>query len=215
MASTKRAEAPRKRRTAEEARTAILDAAERRLIASGPAGIRLQEVAADVGVSHPTVLHHFGSREALVEAVVARVQQSIFSSILEALRTTDLREDSIARLLRRVFEAIEHEGRSRVLFWLALQGMAHPDERESLRVVVETAHEIRRKRRAKRGENAKAPSLEDTRFVVVLATLALTAETVLGAHLFESIGLGSDTHVHDHFRAWFAKLIVKHLESAS
>ena len=39
----------RKRRTAEVARSAILDAAERRLIAAGPAGIRLQEVAADVG----------------------------------------------------------------------------------------------------------------------------------------------------------------------
>lgn len=212
MASTKRAATPRKRRTAEEARTAILDAAERRLIASGPAGIRLQEVAADVGVSHPTVLHHFGSREALVEAVVARVQQSIFSPILEALRTTDLREDSIARLLHRVFEAIDHEGRSRVLFWLALQGMAHPDERGPLGVVVDTAHEIRRKRTKRDG--VKAPSLEDTRFVVVLATLALTAETVLGAHLFENIGLGNDRDVHDQFRAWFAKLLVKHLESA-
>src|SRR5260221_641713 len=53
---------PRKRRTADEARTAMLDAAEQRLVASGPAAIRLQEVAADVGVSHPTVLHHFGNR---------------------------------------------------------------------------------------------------------------------------------------------------------
>jgi len=32
----------------------------------------LQEIAADVGVSHSTILHHFGSREALVEAVVTR-----------------------------------------------------------------------------------------------------------------------------------------------
>ena len=57
----------RVRRTAEDARAAILDAAERRLGATGPGGIRLQEVAADVGVSHSTVLHHFGSREGLVE----------------------------------------------------------------------------------------------------------------------------------------------------
>src|SRR5450432_3158548 len=62
----------RRRRTSDEARAAILDAAERRLVSSGPAGIRLQEVAADVGVSHPTVLHHFGSREALVREVCER-----------------------------------------------------------------------------------------------------------------------------------------------
>ena len=57
------------RRTAEETRAAILDAAERRLKASGPASIRLQDVAAEAGISHPAVLHHFGSREGLVQAV--------------------------------------------------------------------------------------------------------------------------------------------------
>src|SRR5258708_15767917 len=76
---------PRKRRTAEEARVAILDAAERRLVASGPAGIRLQEVADDVGVSHPTVLHHFGSREALVRDVCDRQYPAIRADLGEAM----------------------------------------------------------------------------------------------------------------------------------
>ena len=56
---------PKKRRTADEARAAILDAAERILIETGPGAIRLQHVAELVGVSHPTVLHHFGTRDAL------------------------------------------------------------------------------------------------------------------------------------------------------
>ena len=56
----------RVRRTAEEAKMMILDAAERRLRELGPAGIKLQELAADVGVSHPAILHHFGSRDRLV-----------------------------------------------------------------------------------------------------------------------------------------------------
>ncbi|MGH7329781.1 MAG: TetR/AcrR family transcriptional regulator, partial [Polyangiaceae bacterium] len=57
---------PRRRLDAEAARKLILDATERRLVRVGPSGIRLQEVAKDAGVSHPTVLHHFGSRELLV-----------------------------------------------------------------------------------------------------------------------------------------------------
>ena len=57
------------RRTASEAKSMILDAAEKRLREFGPAGIKLQELAADVGVSHPAILHHFGSRDDLVEAV--------------------------------------------------------------------------------------------------------------------------------------------------
>src|SRR5580700_10941169 len=77
---------PRKRRTGEEARTAILDAAERLLVVAGPAGIRLQEVARDVGVSHPTVLHHFGSREGLIEAVVVRALDSLHAVLVAAVR---------------------------------------------------------------------------------------------------------------------------------
>src|SRR5215469_991121 len=51
-------------------RSAILDAAEKRLINGGPDAIRLEKIAADVRVSHPAILHHFGSREGLVEAMV-------------------------------------------------------------------------------------------------------------------------------------------------
>ncbi|MBX3212392.1 MAG: TetR family transcriptional regulator [Labilithrix sp.] len=214
MTTKKRATPARKRRTAEEARTAILDAAERRLVEAGPTGIRLQEVATDVGVSHPTVLHHFGSREALVEAVLERVMQSIYAPILETLRTTSLEEDAMTHLLDRVFEAVEQRGHARVLFWLALQGATLPDERDPLRAVVDIAHDLRRQRRGTSSRSPRSPSLEDTRFAVVLATLAMTAKSVLGRHLFENIGLGGDDAVQQRFRAWLAKLLVKHLESA-
>ena len=42
-------------------------------------------VAADAGVSHPTVLHHFGSRDLLVKAVIARSLQAINATLVEAI----------------------------------------------------------------------------------------------------------------------------------
>ena len=57
------------RRTPQEARALILDAAEACMAKAGPAGLRLQEVAEVAGVSHPTILHHFESREGLIRAV--------------------------------------------------------------------------------------------------------------------------------------------------
>src|SRR5271170_456178 len=108
---------PRKRRTAEEARTAILDAAERQLVASGPAGIRLQEVAADVGLSHPTVLHHFGSREGLVEAVVARALDSLHVGLLQAVRGSVRGPEQVAALLDGCFEALGSRGHGRAFLW--------------------------------------------------------------------------------------------------
>ncbi|MDO9127858.1 MAG: helix-turn-helix domain-containing protein, partial [Parvibaculum sp.] len=65
----------RVRRTAEEARRLILDAAEERLAKQGPEGLRLQDIARDVGISHPAILHHFESREGLVRALIARANK--------------------------------------------------------------------------------------------------------------------------------------------
>src|SRR5579864_1988138 len=88
MAKTRRKEPPPrpKRRTADEARTAILDAAERCLVETGPAALRLQAVAEQVGVSHPTVLHHFGSREALVQAVMERAMGALEADVIAAIQ---------------------------------------------------------------------------------------------------------------------------------
>ena len=56
--------APKRRRLpADEAKTRILEAAQKRLTEGGPDAIRLQDLAADLGISHPAILHHFGSRE--------------------------------------------------------------------------------------------------------------------------------------------------------
>src|SRR2546421_10348142 len=72
MAGNSRKPEARSRRTAEEARRLILEAAEKRLIAGGPEALRLQDLARDVGISHPLILHHFGSREGLIGALIAR-----------------------------------------------------------------------------------------------------------------------------------------------
>ena len=62
--------AVRIRRTPEASKAAILAAAERRLIREGPEGVRVQRIAADLGMTDAAVHYHFGSREALVEALL-------------------------------------------------------------------------------------------------------------------------------------------------
>src|SRR5439155_19480326 len=64
------ASAKRLRRSPEEARRLILDTAQELIARNGPEGLRLQEIAAAAGISHPLILHHFGSREGLVRAFV-------------------------------------------------------------------------------------------------------------------------------------------------
>ena len=197
--------ASRRRRSADEARTAILDATEKRLAASGPASIRLQEVANDVGVSHPTVLHHFGSREGLVEAVVRRALDSLETELLAAVAAAPSSADDVTSLLDAVFDALVVGGHGRTFLWLALSGYA-PDEELRIRPLAEAVHEMRRERRAGK---KPMPAFEDTYFTVLLPALALLAAAALGPKGAKSDLDALGPHA---FRRWLARLIHDHLD---
>lgn len=72
----------------EEARERILTAAEARLLAHGPAGLVLDAIAADAGVSKGGLLYHFRSKEALVAGLCDRMLQG-FDRALESLCEAD------------------------------------------------------------------------------------------------------------------------------
>lgn len=195
----------RQRRSAEEAHEQILDAAERRLDEAGPRGIRLQEIAADVGVSHPTILHHFGSREGLVKAVVQRALAGLHEKIVAVLTERTPNAGEGAELVRQVSATLGDRGYARLMAWLALEGQPAGEPPRLLHVLGQTMHA---RRVAETGSQAP---LEDTLHLVLLAALALFGEGVLGDAMFESAGLGDDPSAHTRFHEWLARLIEQHL----
>src|SRR5579872_810328 len=102
-----------RRRTAAETRGAILEAAERRLLDGGPEAIRLQEIAADAGISHPAILHHFGSREGLVQAMVLRGVARLQAQFLEGWPSK--KEPDIEGVLDRFYEVASRGGVARLI----------------------------------------------------------------------------------------------------
>ena len=83
IALSKRAK--RLRRTPEEARRLILDTAQALLASTGPQGLRLQDIAAAAGISHPLILHHFGSREGLVRALTREAAAELRDKLVAAM----------------------------------------------------------------------------------------------------------------------------------
>lgn len=69
----------------ESRRLAILDAAEVEFGLLGSSA-RLAEIGRAVGISRPSVLHHFGSKEALYEAVVARLFVDLVLAFSEVMK---------------------------------------------------------------------------------------------------------------------------------
>ena len=74
----------RRRRDPEAARAEILAAAEQLVFEQGPQGLKIKAVAQAVGMTHPTILHHFGSASGLLQAL----QQHFSRQIRESFMTT-------------------------------------------------------------------------------------------------------------------------------
>ena len=155
-----------------------------------------------MGVSHPTVLHHFKSREGLVEAVVRRALDSIHAALLAAVLRAPARPDDVEKMLDGVFEAMVNGGHGRAFLWLALSGYVPTVDELRVRSVASAVHEVRRQRWRQAGR--RAPSAEDTYFTVLLPALAILSLSVMGHH--------DDPEEPARFRVWLARLIHHHLE---
>jgi len=203
------------RRTAKEARRRILDAAEKRLAEGGPEGLRLQEIARDVGVSHPAILHHFGSRAGLIAALALRATERLETELLQAL-AGPATENTVVGIVERVFEALTDTGQSRLLAWLALSGEGATLEGERtfhLRTLADAIHA--RRSEAAREQGMAPPEREDSEFLVRLAAAAMLGEGAAGPELDRGLGQADDGSAKLRFRAWFGRLLLEHVAPGS
>ena len=194
--------AKRIRRTPEEARRLILDAAQARLARTGPEGLRLQDIAADAGISHPSILHHFGSREGLVRALTQQAVEDLKQTLVSAL--TSSASASTEALLEQTFNAFRN-GLAQRLAWLVTvdpEG-SHGGHAQVLRQIVDVAH-ARRVANAPPGTHLPR---EDTEAQVHLVATAAFGDAMYGAQLRRSAGQEPSPAADQRFRAWLAALI--------
>jgi AcrR family transcriptional regulator len=77
----------------------ILDGADALLLRNGARGLTIDAVAAEVGLSKGGVLHHYGSKDALVAALVARNLDSLRTGIAACEVTETGEPRSLARAM--------------------------------------------------------------------------------------------------------------------
>lgn len=118
----------RKRRTPEEARQEILTAAERRLREHGLNGLNVVDVAADCGMGHATVLHHFGNTAGMRRALVEHMTDRLLRDIIAALQREPTPEPP--EILEGLFDALSRGGHAKLLAWLSVGGDALSEDLE-------------------------------------------------------------------------------------
>lgn len=193
------------RRTPEDACALILDAAEKTMGAQGPAGLRLQDVAKAAGVSHPTILHHFGSRAGLVRALNLRGLDQLRSQLLDRISQQDSAEDSVARSFRAF-----RDGMAQRILWL-LQLQSSPDAGAGVPLVEEIAKNLHALRLSF-APPGRTVDYEDSRFIAHLVSVAAFGDAVIGGRLRELSGQ-DEAAVRARFEHWLSALIDLHILS--
>ena len=202
---------PRVRRTVEEAREAILAAAEHRLIASGPDAVRVQTVARDVGITDAAVHYHFGNREGLMDALLRRAGRGLRSELIALGEQWDTNESDMANLIELFEDCYDTNQYARLTAWMTLHGW-RPKGSGMLRDLAEGFHAGRCARAVANG--TRKPKLEDTLFVLELVHLFVWGKALVGSSGHRMVGLPADRDTDRRFTRWFADLMADHLADA-
>lgn len=166
----------RRRRSPDEARREAVNAARALLLSGGPNAVTLSAVAADIGVTHANLIHHFGSaaglQSALMGSMVADLSQALDTAVAR-LRTD---EGAPLELVNAVFDAFAEGGAGRLAAWIALSGdLSHLEPvRAAVRDLVEAITE-------KMGDDGEAR--ERIGSAVLFIALSAFGEALIGSPL--------------------------------
>ena len=199
--------AARRRRSPEEAREAILAAADRLLAAHGPEEVGLARVAREVGVTHGLVTHYFGTFAGLVREVFIRRNRVAAATVLEQV-VAAREHGELAALARFAIDYVSDEVRARLFLWLRFNDPGRGkggDGAGLLRVLVDA---IERELPVLLGGPGRPPPDRAAIEAMVLLTLAAGHGYAIGKQAWlRGLGREADAGADEAFRGTLQRAI--------
>jgi AcrR family transcriptional regulator len=160
-----------------------LASARRLLLAEGPNAITLQSVAADLGMSHTNLIHHFGSAGGLQSELMRQMVSELTKTIESAVMRLRAGKGEVKDFVTIEVDAFDQGGAARLAAWMVLSGesMHLAPIEEVVRDHIDSVE---------RGADAiKAPTIHEritsaTLFVVVSAL----GDAIIGNQLRNMVG---------------------------
>jgi AcrR family transcriptional regulator len=193
--------ANRVRRTPDEAKRLILEAAGRLLAAGGPAAVQVRAVAAEVGVSDAAVNHHFGTREQLLSALLRFGGTKLKSQLHAALGKLTEGPADPAELVR-LLAALYADGYAELALALHQSGWRDTGS-GMLDEIVDRLHAQARADCAATGRTP--PAREAIQLTVAALHQAVATEPLFGGEFRRSVGL--DAAARDRMLDWWTETL--------
>jgi AcrR family transcriptional regulator len=204
---------PRTRRNPDEARRLILEAAEKRLAAGGPDAVRVQHVAADLGISDAAIYHHFTNRDGLLDALARFGARNLKQAMDDVLARFDGDREDIDAIASLALETFERRGYARLILWLSMAGIP-ADRGSGMFDSLGEAFERRLLAASPKG-TSKAVAAREARSLAVLLVMVVSAEPLHGSLSRRSLGLAGNRAGALEFRRWFTGTLQSLLEKGA
>ena len=197
----------RKRYTPEEAKDRILAAAEEAFLNGGVDAVKVQPLAAQLGITDAAIHYHFKNREGLLEALLRRCGRRLKDRFV----LDDVAADTVGGRLDRVshmlHDAFSKEGYAKLALWLYMSGWSPRGHGMLAPLAAQLHADIH-------GEEPESGSAidDDARFALCLLHVVTAMESTLGSAFLKSVSLKDDEATRSRYRQWVVDLLADHLE---
>lgn len=185
---------PRKRRSPEQARHEIMEAAKALLITEGPDSLKISNIAQKAQISHPSILHHFGSADSVILALQEDIARDIREQLIDTFQNLSV-EQGIAQALINLSSPTQ----ARLMAWLVARGQSPfpPEEEKGLQKIQEILYQ-------KTGRSKK-----ELGNIMLVILFSMYGEAMFGKDLRMRLGIEDTEHAKHDFRTWLLGQVTK------
>ena len=197
----------RKRYTPQEAKERILAAAEEAFLKGGVDAVKVQPLAAQLGITDAAIHYHFKNREGLLEALLRRCGRRLKDRFTLDDAAAETVRSQLDRVSVTLHDAFSKEGYAKLALWLYLSGWS-PRGHGMLAPLAAQLHATIH------GEDPASGSAinDEAQFALCLLHVVTAMESTLGGAFLKSVSLKDDEATRSRYRQWVIDLLADHLE---
>lgn len=174
----------RRRRRGSQIRAEALAAARVLLRQGGPAAVTVAKVGARIGISHSTMLHHFGSAVEFQSALTGSMVHDLTAALADLTEKLGADAGPPHSIAERVFDAFDRGGTGSLAAWIVLAG--NDEQLDPIRNAVGSLVA------AIVAQTGDAHAEERVRRMVLMVTICAFGEAVIGRYLRGKLGQPRD-----------------------